>query len=103
MITGTYDIKNKPAGYEQITVSDSVVSLDPPADATKAILGVENESLRYRDDGEDPTSSEGFLLKTQGNNRAPHITLQSKESLDNFKAIREGSSDSTLNVLYYKA
>ena len=103
MISGIYELKGSPAGYEQVTVSDSVIGLDPPANATKAILGVEDNALRYRDDGEDPTASEGFLLKTQGNNRAPHVVLNSKEAIDGFNAIRDGAEDATLNVLYYKS
>lgn len=102
MITGTYELKGKPLGYEQVTVSDTAVSLSPPDDATKAIIGVESNALRYRDDGTDPTSTEGFLLKTQGNNTAPHVVLNSKEAIQNFSAIRDGTSDATLNVLYYK-
>ncbi len=102
MIAGTYELKGKPLGYEQITVSDTAVSLSPPDDATKAILGVESNSLRYRDDGTSPTATEGFLLKTHGNNIPPHVVLNSKEAIQNFEAIRDGSSDATLNVLYYK-
>lgn len=102
MITGTYNSKGKPAGFEQVTVSSSVVSLDPPNDASKALLGVEANSLRYRDDGTDPTATVGFLLKTQGNNPPPFVTLESKEAIKQFRAIRDGSSDATLNVLYYK-
>ncbi len=101
-ITGTFEARGEPAGYEQITVSDSVVSLNPPNDASKAILSVESNSLRYRDDGTDPTGSKGFLLKTQGNNPPPFVTLNSKTSVNQFKAIRDGTSDATLNVLYYK-
>lgn len=103
MITGTYESKRIPVGYEQVTVSDSAVSLSPPSDATKAILGVENNPLRYRDDGTSPTATTGFLLNASGNNTAPQVVLNSKESMDDFEAIRDGTSDAVLNALYYKS
>ena len=96
MNVGTFKTQRKPYGYQQITVSTSAVGLTVPAGATRAVLGIEAQPLRYRDDGTDPTTSVGFLVAAGGT-----MELDSKESLEAFKAIRSSGSDATLNVLYY--
>lgn len=87
----------KPRGYQQITVSTTAVGLTVPAGASRAIVVVEAQPIRYRDDGTDPTSSVGMLC--QANLR---FELESQASMLAFKAIRQGASDATLSVSYYK-
>jgi hypothetical protein len=50
-----------PLGYQQVNVS-GVVDLEPPNGARVALIVVESHGVRFRDDGEDPTSSTGVPL-----------------------------------------
>lgn len=84
-------------GYEQITVADTAIGLTVPTGAQRAVLIVEAQPLRYRDDGEDPTTSAGMPVAA-----AVRFEIESRESLLAFKAIRSTGSSSTLNVTYYK-
>lgn len=87
----------KPLGYEQLTVSDSAVGLASiPAGASRAIVMVEAEPLRYREDGNDPTSSVGVLCVA-----ATRFELESRQAILNFLAIRSGATDSVISVNYY--
>jgi len=87
----------KPCGYEQITVSSTAVGLTVPKGASRAIVTVEAQPLRYRDDGTDPSSTVGVLC--QANLR---FELESRYSMLAFKAIRQGGTDAVLSVSYYK-
>jgi len=51
-------------GYQQITDLDPAVGLDVPEGARFAILVAEAQHVRWRDDGDDPTTAIGMLLKT---------------------------------------
>ena len=89
---------DKPVGFEQLTVSSTAVGLASiPANANKVIATVEDATLRYRDDGTNPTSTVGLKVFTAGT-----IILNSRDSLDNFKAIRTGGTNSELNISYYE-
>lgn len=86
----------KPLGYEQITVGQTVGGLTVPPNTTRAIFGVEGQPLRYRTDGEDVTADAGFLVKADVS-----FEIVGKQALTQFKAIRSGGTDATINVLYY--
>jgi hypothetical protein len=51
-----------PMGFQQLTSISSATSLTVPAGATIAVITVEAEAARYRDDGTAPTASVGILL-----------------------------------------
>lgn len=88
---------SKPLGYEQLTVSTTAVPLaSVPADAIRAVIGVEAQPMRYRNDETNPTASVGFLAKADAT-----IELHSYKAIKNFKAIRSDATDSVLNVIYY--
>lgn len=93
---GTIPASIKPLGYQQLTVSISAEGLTVPANAQRAVIGVEGQPIRWRDDGSDPTGSVGFLVKADVN-----IQVNGTKALKAFKAIRQGASDATLNVVYY--
>lgn len=89
--------KVKPLGYEQKTVSTTAVGLTSiPAGASRAIVMVEAQSLRYREDGTAPTSSVGVLCVA-----TTRFELESRQAILDFKAIRSGSTDSVISVNYY--
>lgn len=84
----------KPLGYVQITSLSSAVGLGTiPAGAQWALIQPETQSIRYRDDGTNPTSSVGMIL-------AAGSFLQLTSALFNFKAI-EVSASAKLNVTFY--
>lgn len=86
----------KPVGYEQLAVSSTAVSLTVPLRANTATLVIETDSVRYRDDGTDPTASVGMLLYP-----GQSIQIQSKDMLNAVKFIRV-TSDAVVNVSYYE-
>ena len=89
---------DKPVGFEQLAVSNTAVGFASiPANADKAVMTVEDGTLRYRDDGSNPTSTVGLRVFIAGT-----IILNSRDSLDNFKAIREAANNSELNISYYE-
>lgn len=83
------------AGYEQLTISTLVISLTVPRLARMAVITVETEPIRYRDDGTAVTASVGTLIKADGS-----IVVCGK-AMDTIGFIRDGGSDATLNVNYY--
>ena len=86
--------------YESITVSSTAVSLTETTrksgddTAHKAFITIEDDQIRWRVDGQDPTSSEGHLQ-----NPTDTITLSNSSDIRNFRAIRV-SSDATIRVTY---
>lgn len=90
--------KVQPAGYEKLAVSTSAVGLASiPGDASRAVVVVEAQPLRYREDGTDPTASVGFLAVAE-----TVFVLPSRNAILQFKAIRSGGTDSAISVNYYK-
>jgi len=84
-----------PEGYEQIAVSTTAVSLTLPNSKVKvAICVVEDQDVRWRDDGVDPTESVGMLIKVN------NCFAICASSLGRFRVIRSGP-DATLNISYY--
>ena len=94
--------------YDQITVAASSTRLtlanvrgaasgsaSPQPWAEKVIITVETAQIRWRDDGTDPTSSVGHLA-----NVGTIITLDNRNRIDRFRAIRTGSTSALLNVSY---
>lgn len=99
MFAGTYPAARKPQGYRQQTVSTTAVPLsNVPASAVYALILVEGDSVRVRDDGVAPTSSAGMPFAATAK-----IELHSRKQINDFLAIRSGSGDATLNISYYSA
>ena len=57
-----FNSQDKPLGYEKITGLSSPKSLNAPSGARFAIIAVDGNTVRYRDDGVDPTATEGMPL-----------------------------------------
>lgn len=84
----------QPKGYQQLTVSNTAVSLTVPTGALGALIQCQSNGVRWRDDGTDPTASVGMTLDT------PNI-LDYDGTLSKLRLIRSGGSDSILNISYY--
>jgi hypothetical protein len=80
-------------GYQQITSLASAAALTVPTGATVALIQAESQSVRWRDDGTNPTASVGMVL-------AAGESLFFTGSLSAFRAI-EVSASAKLNISYY--
>lgn len=86
----------KSLGYQQITGLGTVKSLTVPDGATSAMISVEAQGVRYRNDkdGTNPTASVGMPLPS-GSDR------YFSEDLSFLKFIESGTTGAILNVTYY--
>lgn len=86
----------RPLGYQQLTVSNTAVGFTLPTVGTTrlAVVMIETNPIRTRDDGTSPTATVGMPFDA----KIPIFVCQS--SLAAFKAIRQ-SSDATLSISYY--
>lgn len=80
-------------GYQQITDLSSAKSLTPPQGATMALIVPLTQSIRWRDDGVNPTSSEGMPV-------AANAYFNYDGDLNRIKFIEQTAS-AELNISYY--
>jgi len=92
----THPIGLKSKGYQQLTVAATAVALTVPAGSVRAVIGVEDQPLRYTVDGTTPTSSLGFNAKAD-----VVFELNGNTVLKAFKAIRTGGTSAVLSIHYY--
>ena len=86
-------------GHEAITVSTSAIPFTTlPALANAALVRTETNNLRISLDSTAPTSSIGIQLFAT--DTAP-FWIMGRACLVNFKAIRSGAADATLQVSYF--
>lgn len=85
-----------PLGYQQLTVSATAVGFTLPAGVTvlMAVAMVETNTIRYRDDGVNPTASVGTLVQAN----VPVVVCGA--AISSFRAIRTGS-DAALSINFY--
>lgn len=100
MIVGTYTLERKPKGFRTLTAGSTAVELSDstggiPKGATRAIISVADDAIRWRDDGTAPTATVGIYVAANAS-----IELPSKEAIEAFQAIRV-STDAELNIAYY--
>jgi hypothetical protein len=88
--------------YEQVTVSTTSKALTEAAykprsttKAQKAIIGIEDNGIRFRLDGLAPTSAVGMEAGS-----GDMIELNGIDEIVQFRAIRSGAADAVLNVTY---
>ena len=88
---------HKIVGHDTVTVSTSAVGPTiPSVNTTACQIRVNDQSIRWRADGTDPTAAEGFT-STSGD-----IFILTKESeIDQFKAIRKGGSDGEIDCIFF--
>jgi hypothetical protein len=83
-----------PLGYEQVTVGTTAVGLTVPVGAKLALIQVDVRSVRWRDDGVNPTTSVGMR-------QAAGTQFEYSADLSAIKFIRAENANATLNVSYY--
>lgn len=85
--------KYRPLGYQQLTVSSTAVTLTVPEGARLALISCEDDAVRWRDDGTNPTAAVGMGL-TSGKE------LSYSGNLAAITFIRQ-TTDAELNISYY--
>lgn len=83
----------KPCGFQQITSLSSATGLTVPANALVALIQAESQSVRWRDDGTNPTSSVGMSIPVNN-------ILAYTGDLSTIKLIQVSAS-AIVNVSYY--
>lgn len=83
----------RPLGYQQITSLSSATGLTVPKSATVALISPETQSVRWRDDGTNPTASVGMVL-------AADDYIFYTGYLETIKFI-EVTASAKLNISYY--
>ena len=82
---------------EALTVSNSSVGFTTvPASATRAIVVVKSQPLRFWVDGSTPTTVAGMYANDD------YIIYLYKSEITKFRAIREGGTDAVANVTFYE-
>lgn len=85
-------------GYERITVGTAIKSLTVPTGAGAALFQAETADIRWRDDTNAGSVAAGTgLVMTAG--AAPFYHAG---ALSSFRAVRSGTVDATLHVVYYE-
>lgn len=87
------DVPLVPKGYQKITGLGTVKSLTVPAGAVYAEISVETQDVRWRDDGINPTVTDGM----------PLVAGQSMEYDADLEAIKfiETAASAVIHVAYY--
>jgi hypothetical protein len=94
----TFPFSGKPLGVQVVlsVTNSAAVGLTVPAEAAFALISVETESVRYRDDGVAPTNADGVLVPVT---TAPWC-YASEAGLSKIKFIAT-SATATLNIAFY--
>jgi len=85
--------KYRPLGYQQITSLSSATALTVPEGARAALIQAEDQNVRWRDDGTDPTATVGYVLLAENE-------IFYSANLLKIKVIEETAS-AKLNVCYW--
>ena len=89
--------------FEQLTVTNAVQVLTPSkykdstttGGASTAFLTNAGAAICYTYDGTTPSATVGHVLADAGN-----LVLAGQNQMSNFKAFRQGSTDSTITITY---
>lgn len=61
-MAGIRDATLQPKGYLKVTALNTVKALTVPSGAGRALIKTEAQSVRWRDDAVDPTTTDGMLI-----------------------------------------
>jgi hypothetical protein len=82
--------------YQVITVADTAIGFSVPTGTiSKAFCTLETAQIRFRFDGESPTSTVGHIM-----NAGEYLVLEQFQ-IGNFKAIRTGAVSGSLSCSFY--
>jgi hypothetical protein len=83
-----------PAGYQQLTSLSSASGLNLATNAYRALIQAQDQNVRWRDDGTDPSATVGMVL-------AAGETMFYTGDLSAIKFI-EVATSAIINVSYYR-
>lgn len=88
-------ISGSSLGYQQLSVGSTVVTINPPPGATAALIAVTGGSgVRFRDDGENPTSALGYpLLASSSTTYAGNLSA--------LRLVAASGTEATLDLVFY--
>lgn len=86
--------RRPPVGHQQITSLSSAASLTVPVGARVALIQAQDQNVRWRDDGTNPTTSVGSIIYAGD-------SIWYDGDLDAIKLI-ETTTSAKLNVSYYR-
>ena len=86
-----------PLGYAQATCNFATALPSIPPDAVRAVVLAENDNLRFRDDGTDPTPTTGMMVFN-----GQTYTVNGSAGISAIKFIGVSGAGAKLNVSYYK-
>lgn len=86
-----------PNGFEQIAGAAASTALTVPTGSTKAFISVEDQEIRWRDDGVAPTATVGMLQKVG----VERLYEGGVAGLAAFRLI-ELVASAEVNITYYK-
>ena len=90
-------VRMVPLGYQQISSPAAATSLTVPSGATIAVITVETQAVRYRDDGVAPTAAIGVPLAVTGSESAFVYT----GSLSAIQFIQQ-TAGAVIDIAYYR-
>lgn len=79
-----------------LSISTTSVSLTLVRVAMAAEIYVRTASIVFKKDSGTPTATEGFQADP-----GDYIPLNSRSELDGFRAVRQGGTDATVDVVYF--
>lgn len=92
--------------YESLTISATSVALTAATyapsgarEALAALITVEANPIRYRNDGTAPTATEGHQ-RSPGNDSA--FVIYGRHNIRTFRAIRQDVANGTLRITYFR-
>lgn len=92
--------------YEALTISSTAVALTAATyapsgarEALVALITVEANTIRYRQDGTAPTATEGHQ-RISGNESV--VLIYGRQNIRNFRAIRQDVADATIRITYFR-
>jgi len=83
-------------GFQQLTVSGAAQALTVPRTAVQAVCQVQGDSVRFRIDGADPTSTVGIVLDD-----SDLIEINGASDLENFQVILDDAATDADIVCQY--
>ena len=89
-------------GRQQLTVSNSAVTLTVPSETAGALIYVGSNPIRFTLDGTDPTSSLGIALSAGDFIDLTDPDADYRGLLLAMKLIRSGSSDAVCDIEYLR-
>lgn len=90
-------VRMVPLGFTQVTSPSVATNLTPPAGATYAVIVVETQAIRWRDDGVAPTAGVGMLQAVTGN--GPVLVYVG--NLNSFQFI-QATAGAVVDIAYYR-